>query len=119
MPHELNASIQVTLPDDPRAMAMAIAKVGPDATWQALVAAAHAWAEYLDQWDKFKFQTDHGLVYVSIGRAAECPDAQLAAAQAETARLRHILTAIRDNAADPETVLANVDAALTGGTDAG
>ena len=100
-------------------MPRAIAKVGPDATWQALVAAAHAWAEHLDQWDKFKFQTDHGLVYVSIGRAAECPDAQLAAAQAETARLRHILTAIRDNAADPETVLANVDAALVGGTDAG
>ena len=52
----------------------AIAKVGPDAAWQALVAAAHAWAEHLDQWDKFKFQTDHGPVYVSIGRAAECPD---------------------------------------------
>ena len=44
--------------------------------------------------------------------------AQLAAAQAENARLRHILTAIRDNAADPETVLANVDVALEGGTDA-
>ena len=53
-----------------------IAKVGPDAAWQALVGGRGTpGPNTLDQWDKFKFHTDHGPVYVSIGRAAECPDA--------------------------------------------
>lgn len=45
-----------------------------DAVWDALVAAARAWAEHLDQWDKFKFQTDYGPVYVTVGREDPCPD---------------------------------------------
>ena len=45
-----------------------------EAAWETFVAASRAWAAYLDQWDKFQFQTDYGPVYVSIGRAAEYPD---------------------------------------------
>jgi hypothetical protein len=45
-----------------------------DAACNALVAAAIAWAPYLDQWDKFRFQTDHGPVYVSISRDDPYPD---------------------------------------------
>lgn len=44
-----------------------------DAAWQALVDAAKGWAPHLDQWDKFKFATDYGPVYVTIGRGSEHP----------------------------------------------
>ena len=47
---------------------------GADAAWDALVTAARAWAEHLDQWDKFKFQTDCGPVYVTVGREDPHPD---------------------------------------------
>lgn len=42
--------------------------------WITLVAAAKAWARHLDQWDKFKFQTESGPVYVSIRREDQYPD---------------------------------------------
>lgn len=43
--------------------------------WEAFVAAAKNFgANHLDQWEKIKFQTPHGTVYVSISRAAEWPD---------------------------------------------
>lgn len=42
--------------------------------WQALVDSAKGWAEYLDQWNKFKFETPYGPVYVTIGRADRFPD---------------------------------------------
>jgi hypothetical protein len=45
-----------------------------DAAWDAFVNAAKAWAQYLDQWDKIKFQTEHGMVYVTISRADPYPD---------------------------------------------
>ena len=47
---------------------------GEDESWNALVAAARVWANHMDQWDKFKFQTDHGPVYVTIGRSDPWPD---------------------------------------------
>jgi hypothetical protein len=45
-----------------------------DDAWDAFVNAAKAWAQYLDQWDKIKFQTEHGMVYVTISRADPYPD---------------------------------------------
>lgn len=45
-----------------------------DEAWDAFVNAAKAWSEYLDQWDKIKFPTKHGMVYVTIGRSDPYPD---------------------------------------------
>lgn len=45
-----------------------------DAEWFALVAAAKAFAAHLDQWEKIKFETSYGTVYVSIGRSDPYPD---------------------------------------------
>lgn len=42
--------------------------------WNAFVAVARAYAPHLDQWDKVKFQTDFGTVYVTIGRSDPYPD---------------------------------------------
>ena len=41
--------------------------------WLAFVAGARAWAEHLEQWDKIKFATPHGPVYVSITRGTNSP----------------------------------------------
>lgn len=45
-----------------------------ETAWKALVDAAKGWALHLDQWDKFKFQTQYGPVYLTIGRGSEYPD---------------------------------------------
>lgn len=37
-----------------------------DAAWAAFIAAAKAWARHMDQWDKFKFETEYGMIYVTI-----------------------------------------------------
>jgi hypothetical protein len=63
-----NAPVSPTTPAPPDPLS------GADAAWDALVAAARAWAEHLDQWDKFKFQTDYGPVYVTVGREDPYPD---------------------------------------------
>lgn len=42
--------------------------------WLAFVAGARAWADHLDTWDKIKFQTPHGTVYVSISRGTNSPN---------------------------------------------
>lgn len=42
--------------------------------WKNFVKAAGVWSGHLDQWDKFKFETEYGLVYVSIGRQDPYPD---------------------------------------------
>jgi hypothetical protein len=43
--------------------------------WWILVKAVRLWGtRYLDQWDKFKFQTKYGWVYVTIGREDPYPD---------------------------------------------
>lgn len=42
--------------------------------WLAFVAAAKAFAHHLDQFEKIKFETSHGMVYVSISRADPYPD---------------------------------------------
>jgi hypothetical protein len=34
--------------------------------FDSLVAAAKDYAHYMDQWDKFKFNTSFGMIYVSI-----------------------------------------------------
>lgn len=44
------------------------------AVWQAFVAGAVAWAERMDQWDKIKFSTPYGMIYVTIGRSDLYPD---------------------------------------------
>lgn len=49
-------------------------KPDENTAWNALVCAAVQWAKYLDQWDKFKFDTEYGPVYVNIGRQASYPD---------------------------------------------
>jgi hypothetical protein len=41
--------------------------------WIRLVHAARDWANHLDQWDRFKFNTEHGLVYVFVGRSVYYP----------------------------------------------
>lgn len=45
-----------------------------DAEWFAFVAAAKAYADHLDQWEKVKFKTPYGTVYVSINREDPHPD---------------------------------------------
>lgn len=48
--------------------------VASDAAWFAFVAAAKEFALYLDQWEKIKFETSYGPVYVSISRSDPYPD---------------------------------------------
>ena len=45
-----------------------------DAAWNTFVNAAKAFATHLDQWEKIKFQTSYGMVYVAIGREDPYPD---------------------------------------------
>ena len=45
-----------------------------DAEWFAFIAAAKAFAEYLDQWEKIKFETSCGPVYVRISRSDPYPN---------------------------------------------
>lgn len=46
-----------------------------DAAWTALVASCHRWAwEHMDQWEKFKFETQYGTIYVTISRQDQYPD---------------------------------------------
>lgn len=46
-----------------------------DAAWKAMVANCHRWAsKHMDQWEKFKFNTRYGMVYVTIRRSDEYPD---------------------------------------------
>lgn len=46
-----------------------------DEAWDALVRAVRLWGEkYLDQWDKFRFQTEYGMVYFSMNRSVPYPD---------------------------------------------
>ncbi len=43
--------------------------------WLALVRAAKAWADtHMDQWEKFKFETEYGSIYVTISMADPHPD---------------------------------------------
>jgi hypothetical protein len=46
----------------------------PEAAWTAFVAAARAYAPYMDQWDKFKFQAPGGMIYVTIRLSDPYPD---------------------------------------------
>lgn len=46
-----------------------------DTDWEALVKAARRWAStHMDQWEKFKFDTPYGVVYVRIARETLYPD---------------------------------------------
>jgi hypothetical protein len=45
-----------------------------DEAWNALVAAAREWANHMDQWQKFKFETEFGTVYVSLTRCEQYAD---------------------------------------------
>lgn len=46
-----------------------------DAAWTSLVANCHRWAsQHMDQWEKFKFNTRYGTVYVTISRRDQYPD---------------------------------------------
>jgi hypothetical protein len=55
-------------------------KTAPDsqgdinAAWHALVEAVVAWQAHMDQWEKFKFATPYGHVYVTISMASDYPD---------------------------------------------
>ncbi len=48
---------------------MSIDKTTADAAWSSFVEAAKNFAPHLDQWEKIKFETDYGMVYVTISRA--------------------------------------------------
>jgi len=48
--------------------------VAADLAWDDFVRAAKAFAPYLDQWEKVTFPTEHGTVYLSIGRQDPHPD---------------------------------------------
>ena len=43
-------------------------------SWEAFISAAKAYANHLDQWEKVKWQTPYGMVYLTIGRADPYPD---------------------------------------------
>jgi hypothetical protein len=45
-----------------------------DKAWDALVKSCIEWANHMDQWEKFKFNTEFGTVYVSIMLETEYPD---------------------------------------------
>lgn len=45
-----------------------------DLAWNTLIRAAIQWAQHLDQWDKFQFDTKFGPVYVSISRETQYPE---------------------------------------------
>lgn len=49
-------------------------RTAEDDAWTTFINAAKAWANHLDQWNKVKFQTDDGTVYVTIGREDPHPD---------------------------------------------
>lgn len=40
-----------------------------NAAWRNLVAAAVAWADHMDQWDKAAIMLPGGPVYLSVGRS--------------------------------------------------
>lgn len=43
--------------------------------WWALVRVCHFWAtRYLDQWDKFRLDTEYGPVYVGLERETMWPE---------------------------------------------
>ena len=49
-------------------------KSSPDIeeSWQALIQAAHRWAtQHMDQFEKVKFQTDFGTIYLTIDRKGD------------------------------------------------
>lgn len=39
-----------------------------------LVFAAHEWTRHMDQWEKFKFETEYGPVFVTISMCDKYPD---------------------------------------------
>jgi hypothetical protein len=45
-----------------------------DKAFNAFVAAAKEYLQYMDQWDKFKFNTPHGMVFVTIGMENPYPN---------------------------------------------
>lgn len=45
-----------------------------DIAWIRLVHAARDWANHMDQWERFKFPTKHGVVYVSVDRSVPYPE---------------------------------------------
>lgn len=46
-----------------------------DCVWVDLVSNCYRWAtNYMDQWEKFKFDTEHGPIYVTIRTEEEYPD---------------------------------------------
>ena len=50
-------------------------KTAEDWAWEALVSNCHRWASgHMDQWEKFKFDTRYGVVFVTISRADPYPD---------------------------------------------
>lgn len=42
--------------------------------WNRLVESVVAWSQRMDQWEKFKFETEYGPVYVTISMRDEYPD---------------------------------------------
>lgn len=44
------------------------------AAWDKFVNAAQVYAKHLDQWEKVKFDTEYGPVYLSISRSDPFPD---------------------------------------------
>lgn len=53
---------------------MSKSKKTADTAWIRLVHAARDWANHMDQWERFKFPTEYGPVYVSIDRSVHYPD---------------------------------------------
>lgn len=42
--------------------------------WKRLVEAVGAWSQRMDQWEKFKFETSYGPIYVTISMQDQYPD---------------------------------------------
>jgi len=45
-----------------------------DQAFRTLVRAAYVWSQHMDQWEKIKFDTDYGPIYVTISMQSEYPD---------------------------------------------
>ncbi len=47
----------------------------PDDLWRTFIKAAHAYAEKgMDQWERVKFETEFGPVYLTLSRKPDYPD---------------------------------------------
>ena len=55
-------------------LVMVSSVLNADEAWRALVSAAVEWSKHMDQWERFKFETEFSPVYVSMDLSVQHPD---------------------------------------------